>query len=100
MRILLILLADTGARPEKAFGADWRNVDLEGRIFAVGRAFAKGRLKPEPKTENSRRRVPLRRRSVFAGLRRESARRVSNPRPSAWEADALPAELLARYARP
>jgi hypothetical protein len=47
-------------RPEEAFGADWADVDLAAGIFTVRRAFAKGRLKAYPKTERSRRRVPLR----------------------------------------
>src|SRR5690606_9198741 len=31
------------------------------------------------------------------GSRHQSGRRGSNPRPSAWEADALPTELLPRH---
>jgi integrase len=37
---------------------------LEDCTFTVRRAFAKGRLKPYPKTARSRRRVPLRARVV------------------------------------
>jgi integrase len=49
----------TGVRPEEAFGGDWSDVDLAAGVFTVRRAFAKGRLKPYPKTDGSRRRVPL-----------------------------------------
>jgi integrase len=57
---LAIFCVGTGVRPEEAFGADWTDVDLQAGVFTVRRAFAKGRLKPYPKTERSRRRVPLR----------------------------------------
>ena len=43
--MLVEFLVGTGVRPEEAFGAEWRDVDLEGGIFTVRRAFAKGRLK-------------------------------------------------------
>ena len=63
-----------GPRPEEAFGADWAEVDLEAGIFTVQRAFAKGQLKRYAKTERSRRRVPVRARTVNAleGLDRRS----------------------------
>jgi integrase len=57
---LAIFCVGTGVRPEEAFGADWTDIDLQVGVFTVRRAFAKGRLKPYPKTERSRRRVPLR----------------------------------------
>ena len=53
-------------RPEEAFGAEWRDVDLERRMLMVRRAFAKGRLKEYGKTAGSRRAVPLRARVVAA----------------------------------
>ena len=49
-------LAGAGMRPEEAFGAEWRDVDLDGGVVTVRRAFAKGRLKDYPKTVRSRRR--------------------------------------------
>ena len=61
---LVIFLAGTGVRPEEAFGAEWRDVDLKRRVFMVRRAFAKGRLKEYGKTTGSRRAVPLRARVV------------------------------------
>ena len=44
----------------------WPDVDLGGGILTVQRAFAKGRLKRYAKTERSRRRVPVRARTVNA----------------------------------
>ena len=63
---LVAFLCGTGVRPEEAFGAEWRDVDLERRVFMVRRAFAKGRLKDYAKTAGSRRAVPLRARVVTA----------------------------------
>jgi integrase len=63
---LVVFLVGTGVRPEEAFGAEWRDVDLAASVFTVRRAFANGRLKPYPKTARSRRRVPLRARVVAA----------------------------------
>ena len=57
---LVVFCVGTGVRPEEAFGAGWNDVDLDGGVFTVRRAFAKGRLKSYTKTERSRRRVPLR----------------------------------------
>jgi len=57
---LAIFCVGTGVRPEEAFGGDWNDVDLAAGVFTVHHAFAKGRLKTYPKTERSRRRVPLR----------------------------------------
>jgi integrase len=57
---LVVFLCGTGVRPEEAFGGEWRDVDLERRVFMVRRAFAKGRLKDYAKTTGSRRAVPLR----------------------------------------
>ncbi len=42
---LVTFMVGTGVRPEEAFAGDWRDVDLERRVFRVRRAFAKGRLK-------------------------------------------------------
>lgn len=63
---LAIFCVGTGVRPEEAFGGEWSDVDLEAGVFTVRRAYAKGRLKPYPKTERSRRRVPLRAKVVNA----------------------------------
>lgn len=63
---LAIFCVGTGVRPKEAFGGDWIDVDLQAGVFTVRRAFAEGRLKPYPKTERSRRRVPLRARVLDA----------------------------------
>jgi integrase len=64
--VLVEFLVGSGVRPEEAFGADWADVDLKGGILTVRRAFAKGVLKRYAKTVRSRRRVPLRARTVAA----------------------------------
>jgi integrase len=63
---LAVFCVGTGVRPEEALGGDWADVDLQAGVFTVRRAFAKGRLKPYPKTAGSRRRVPLRARVLDA----------------------------------
>ncbi len=63
-----------GSGPEEAFGAEWRDIDLDAGVVTVRRAFAKGRLKDYPKTVRSRRRVPARGR-VLEALRRLPHRR-------------------------
>jgi integrase len=63
---LVTFMAGTGVRPEEAFGAEWRDVDLERRLLMVRRGFAKGRLKEYGKTAGSRRSIPLRSRVVAA----------------------------------
>ena len=63
---LAIFCVGTGVRPEEALGGDWNDIDLQAGVFTVRRAFAKGRLKPYPKTAGSRRRVPLRARVLDA----------------------------------
>jgi integrase len=57
---ILILAVGTGLRPEEYFALEWRDIDLSNRTLTVHRAFAKGRLKDYPKTDRSRRTVPLR----------------------------------------
>jgi integrase len=63
---LVQFLCGSGVRPEEAFGGDWRDVELERRMFRVRRAYAKGRLKDFAKTAGSTRAVPLRERVVEA----------------------------------
>jgi len=83
--VLVVFLAGTGLRPEEAFGAEWRDVDLDGGIVTVRRAFAKGRLKDYPKTARSRRRVPVR---VLAALRTLPGRRgILFPAPQGGRVD-------------
>ena len=57
-RPMVIFAAATGLRPAEWLALEWRDVDLEARVVYVHRSFTKGRLKC-PKTEASRRAVPL-----------------------------------------
>jgi integrase len=57
-RPMVILAAATGLRPAELVALEWRDIDLEARVVYVHRSFTKGRLKC-PKTEASRRAVPL-----------------------------------------
>jgi integrase len=57
-RPMVIFAAATGLRPAEWLALEWRDIDLEGRVVYVHRSFTKGRLKC-PKTEASRRAVPL-----------------------------------------
>src|SRR5919201_2077736 len=57
-RPMVIFAAATGLRPAEGLALEWRDIDLEERVVYVHRSFTKGRLKC-PKTEASRRAVPL-----------------------------------------
>jgi integrase len=57
-RPMVLFAAATGLRPAEWLALEWRDVDLEARVVYVHRSFTKGRLKC-PKTEASRRAVPL-----------------------------------------
>jgi integrase len=57
-RPMVLFAAATGLRPAEWLALEWRDVDLEVRVVYVHRSFTKGRLKC-PKTEASRRAVPL-----------------------------------------
>ena len=57
-RPMVIFAAATGLRPAEWLALEWRDLDLEARVVYVHRSFTKGRLKC-PKTESSRRAVPL-----------------------------------------
>jgi integrase len=78
---LVIFLAGSGLRPEEAFGAEWRDIDLDRRMLMVRRAFAKGRLKEYGKTAGSRRAVPLRAKVVEALERIERRSGILFPAP-------------------
>jgi integrase len=56
----VIFAAATGLRPAEWLASEWREIDLDARVVYVQRSFTKGRLKC-PKTEASRRPVPLQR---------------------------------------
>jgi integrase len=55
---MVIFATATGLRPAEWLALEWRDVDREARVVYVHRSFTKGRLKC-PKTEASRRAVPL-----------------------------------------
>jgi integrase len=57
-RPMVIFAAATGLRPAEWLALERRDIDLEARVVYVHRSFTKGRLKC-PKTETSRRAVPL-----------------------------------------
>ena len=78
---MVIVLAGTGLRPEEAFGAEWRDVDLPRRMIMVRRAYAKRRLKEYGKTAGSQRAVPLRARVVEALTQLPHRRGIVFPAP-------------------
>jgi integrase len=84
---LVLFMAGTGVRPEEAFGAEWRDIDLERRMLMVRRAFAKGRLKEYGKTTGSRRAVPLRAKVVAALEQLEPRRGIVFPAPEGGRID-------------
>jgi integrase len=84
---LVVFMAGTGVRPEEAFAGDWRDVDLERRVFRVRRAFAKRRLKEYGKTTGSRRAVPLRARVVEALETLDRRRGLLFPAPAGGHID-------------
>lgn len=57
-RPMVLFAAATGLRPAEWLALEWRDIDLEAQVVYVHRSFTKGRLKC-PKTEASRRAVPL-----------------------------------------
>jgi integrase len=57
-RPMVIFAAATGLRPAEWLALESRDIDLKARVVYVHRSFTKGRLKC-PKTEASRRAVPL-----------------------------------------
>ena len=71
---MVIFAAATGLRPAEWLALEWRDLDLEARVVYVHRSFTKGRLKC-PKTEASRRAVPLQTIAVEAIERQPLSRR-------------------------
>jgi integrase len=62
---MIIFAAATGLRPAEWIALEKRDVDREGRVVYVRRAFTRRELK-RPKTEASRRAVPLQARALEA----------------------------------
>jgi integrase len=65
-RAIPIFAAGSGLRPEEWLALERRDVDRQRRIVSVQRVFANGKLSEYPKTDRSRRRVPLRKRVLEA----------------------------------
>jgi integrase len=63
---LVVVAAETGLRTNEWVALERRDVDRTGAALTVQRRFADGVLTPFPKTERSRRRVPLTRRALEA----------------------------------
>lgn len=63
---VVVFAAETGLRTNEWVALERRDVDRPGRACTVQRRFAGGRLTPFPKTERSRRRVPLSARALTA----------------------------------
>ena len=59
-RAIPIFAAGTGLRPEEWIALERRDVDRQHRVLSVQRVYANGRVSEYPKTDRSRRRVPLR----------------------------------------
>jgi integrase len=72
-RPMVMFAAATGLRPAEWLALEWRDLDLEARVVYVHRSFTKGRLKC-PKTEASRRAVPLQAIAVDAIARQPASR--------------------------
>ena len=62
---MVLFAAATGMRPGEWVALEHRDIDRDGRVAYVNRAFGKGRL-TSPKTEASRRAVPLQARALAA----------------------------------
>jgi integrase len=64
-RAVPIVLVGTGLRPEELWALERRDLDLDAAVLTVERVWSDGELK-HPKTDRSRRRVPLRARVLDA----------------------------------
>jgi integrase len=65
-RAIPIFAAGTGLRPEEWIALERRDLDRQRRIVNVQRVYANAKLSEYPKTDRSRRRVPLRQRVLAA----------------------------------
>jgi integrase len=63
---LIVFAAETGLRTNEWTALERRDVDRQGRAVTVQRRYADGVETPYPKTERSRRRVPLTARALAA----------------------------------
>jgi integrase len=56
---LVVVAVETGLRPGELVALERRDVDRDGGFLLVERVFSAGIVRPVPKTDRSRRRVPL-----------------------------------------
>lgn len=63
---LVVFAAETGLRTNEWLALERRDLDRAGQAVTVQRRYAEGMLTPYPKTERSRRRVPLTSRALAA----------------------------------
>ena len=64
--LLVVFAAETGLRTNEWVALERRDLDRAGRAVTVQRRYADGVLTPFPKTQRSRRRVPLSARALAA----------------------------------
>jgi len=64
--LVVVVAAETGLRTNEWIALERRDLDRAGRVVTVQRRYADGVLTPYPKTERSRRRVPLTARALDA----------------------------------
>jgi integrase len=65
-RVIPIFAAGTGLRPEEWIALERRDLDRQRRTVSIQRVYTNGKLSEYPKTDRSRRRVPLRKRVLEA----------------------------------
>lgn len=65
-RAIPIFVAGTGLRPEEWIALERRDVDRQRRVVSVQRVYTGAKVSEYPKTDRSRRRVPLRTRVLEA----------------------------------
>ena len=85
---MILFAAETGLRPAELAALEWRDVERDQNVVHVRRVIAAGRVK-EPKTERSRRRVPLTARATAAldSLPRRIDTRLVFPAPRGGHID-------------
>lgn len=86
---MVVFAAETGLRPGELAALEWRDLDRDAGIVFVRRVVAAGGRTKEPKTERSRRRVPLTARATMAldSLPRRIDTRLVFPSPRGGSVD-------------
>jgi integrase len=85
---MIVFAAETGLRSGELAALAWRDVDRDAAVVFIRRVVALGRVK-EPKTERSRRRVPLTARAIIVldSLPRRIDTRLVFPSPRGGSVD-------------